>query len=130
VKTHMRLKGAGPDGDKISDKALRKYLRDVGDELEDSLDLIHADNISHAPKSNMPNQIPAIKERFKELNYTHKSKPPITGNDIIEHFDLETGPMIGVLINAARDEFLSNPKISKEELLEKLRIVLNNLFNA
>lgn len=129
VKTHMRLKQAGPEGDKISDKALRKYLRDVKEELEDSLDLIHADNISHAEASNMPNQIPNITERINNLDYTFKSKLPITGNDIIERFNLGTGPIIGTLINAAKDEFLSNPKVTKEELFNKLENVLLKQFN-
>ena len=130
VKTHMRLKCAKPDGGGISEKALRKYLRDVKEELYPSLDLIHADNISHAGASNMPDQIPAIKNRLKELNYTYKSKPPITGNDIIKHFNLETGPIIGELIGVAKEEFLANPKITKEEVLEKIQNFLSIRFNA
>jgi poly(A) polymerase len=130
VKHHMRLKQAGPDGNNFSNKALRKFIHSIGTDLDTTLELIHADNISHAEGSQMPDQINRIKERIKELDYTHKSKPPITGNDIISHFNLEAGPIIGQLMNVAKEEFVSNPKITKEEIFDKLTNSLSQQYNG
>ena len=47
VFNHMRAKGYGSDAEKVTDKALRKLMHQMGDNLEDLLDLMHADNISH-----------------------------------------------------------------------------------
>jgi hypothetical protein len=67
----MRTKHSGDEGE-ISDRTLRKLKMDLGPHLERTLDLIHADNISHSAQSNMPNQISNIRRRFKELEEKDK----------------------------------------------------------
>jgi putative nucleotidyltransferase with HDIG domain len=71
VKNHMRLKAFGNEG-KTTKKALRRLQLDLGDNLENLLILCHADNLSHALDSMMPEQIPNIRTKL-EMLYKKKS---------------------------------------------------------
>lgn len=115
VKNHMRLKSGGDDTVKISDKALRKFKMELGDNLENVLDVIHADNIAHADASAMPNQIEKVRQRLKALDVQVK-KPvlPINGNDLIQ-MGVPQGPMVGKILSAVTDAWFENPNISKEQ---------------
>ena len=118
VRNHMRLKHGGDDAVKISDKTLRKFKLEVGDNLESILDLIHADNISHADASAMPNQVENIRKRLAALNVQVK-KPnlPINGNDIIS-MGVQNGKRIGEILSAVTDAWFENPNLSREEAIE------------
>ncbi len=64
VANHMKLKHGGDTAINISDKTLRKFVSEVGDQLENVLGLIHADNIAHSETSSMPNQIDFVTYYF------------------------------------------------------------------
>jgi len=122
IANHMRLKAATDSGLEISDKALRKFKFDMGEDLEDVLDLIHADNISHAEKSCMPNQVDVIRNRIKNLNIiVSKPKLPVDGNDLIQLFNLKPGKIFKELLQLVEDEYLENPEITKEEAIKIIR---------
>lgn len=130
VKNHMRTKAAG-DKAEISDKALRKLQLDLGPHLEMTLDLIHADNISHSPTSNMPNQIPSIKNRLKDLKAmpnTQHVKLPISGQDVIKHLGIKPGPIIKQLLMAVQDKWLENQELTREEALDIIEKEYKNLI--
>jgi hypothetical protein len=104
----------------LSDKSIRKFIASVGDNLENILDVIHADNISHSETSSMPNQINHIRERIKILNSNidnSKLKLPITGNDLIK-MGLKPSPIFKEILNAVQEAWYENPNISKEEAIE------------
>lgn len=127
VKNHMRLKGAGEEGVDISDKALRKFARAMGKELAAVLDLMHADNISHADASAMPKQIEGVRRRLDALSKEvdlKKPKLPVNGNDIKE-LGVPEGPMIGKAMSAVTEAWYENPKITREEALEIARKAVN-----
>lgn len=117
VKNHMRLKQGGDDAVKLSDKALRKFKMELGDNLENILDVIHADNIAHADASAMPNQIQKVRDRLKALDVQVK-KPtlPINGNDLMQ-LGVPQGPMIGKILSAVTDAWFENPNLSREEAI-------------
>lgn len=119
IRAHMRLKGAGKEGEIISDKALRKLQADLGDHLEDTLDLMHSDNISHADDASMPNQIPSIRQRLKNvgLRQPQHIKLPIDGNDILKALKLKPGRIVGQLLDAVKDAYFTNPKLTKKDAL-------------
>jgi putative nucleotidyltransferase with HDIG domain len=122
VENHMRLKGAGDAAD-VSDKALRKFRVDMGEQLEDVLDLIHADNISHSDVSSMPNQIKLIRARLATLDMNLVSKKPqlpINGNDLIQ-LGLKPGPLFTTLLGKVTDAWYENPGITKAEALALIR---------
>jgi len=126
VSSHMRTKQAGPKGDQISDKALRKLKRDLGDHLEATLDVIASDNNAHHPDYNMPDQIPGIRNRLKDLDMGQGGKIvlPVNGNDIMKKFNLNPGPLLGVLLKAVEEEYLENPRITRSQAMSVVKNVL------
>lgn len=120
IGAHMSLKHGGGDSSGISDKTLRKFAANVGDNLEDILDLIHADNISHADESSMPEQIEKIRERLKNLNQNidnNKPKLPINGNDILK-LGVKPSPLFKEILSAVEDAWFENPNITNDQAME------------
>ena len=130
VRHHMRTKSSGDDAT-ITDKALRKLKRHLGDHLEDVLDVIHADNISHADASNMPNQIKNIRGRLKGLDGGQGGKivPPIGGKEIMSNFDVKPGKMVGLLKKKVQDAMDENPALTKSQALSVVDRELKRLKN-
>lgn len=124
ARNHMRLKQGGDDAVKLSDKSLRKFKIELGDQLEKVLDVIHADNVSHAGPSAMPNQIAKVRERLKTLDIqVKKPKLPISGNDLLA-MGVPQGPMMGKILSAVTDKWYENPQISREEALNIARSMI------
>lgn len=122
IANHMRLKQGGDTAVNLTDKALRKFVMDVGDQLENVLDLIHADNIAHSETSSMPNQIDFVKTRLKSIETTtSKPKLPITGFDLQKELDLKPGPIFSEIMKAITEAWLENPKLDKKESLNIAR---------
>lgn len=120
VKNHMRLKAAGPDGRDISDKALRRFKMELGDDLDSMLHLMHADNISHSEVASMPNQIEFLKDRIDNLpmpKTSEKSPLPINGDDIMKTLGIKRGPIIRDLLSAVQDAWFGDPTLSAEEAM-------------
>lgn len=127
VKNHMRLKSAGHDGNNVSDKALRKFIFDMNDQLDNILNLMHADNLAHAPGSDMPDQIPNIYKRIQELKTSTPvkgNKLPINGDDLKE-MGISPGPIYKELFDLIRDKQLEFPNTTKEEYIK----IVNNYIN-
>jgi len=121
VNSHMRLKSGGPDSFKLSDKALRKFKVEMGDELENVLDVIHADNISHSEASSMPAQIDNIRERLSKLSMTaEKPKLPINGEDL-KAAGIKPGPVYSLIMSAVLEKWYENPSLSKEDAMAMAR---------
>jgi poly(A) polymerase len=119
VKNHMRLKHGGDDAVALTDKTLRKFKMELGDNLENTLSLIHADNISHSEASSMPNQIDNVKNRLNNLNIPTTTKPklPINGKDLID-MGIKPGPIFTKIMTAVTDKWFENPEVSREEAIE------------
>lgn len=129
IRNHMRLKRAGKQGESISDKAIRRLLISSGTALESLLELVHADNISHAVDHCLPDQIPHLKIRLASLREELKKKSlPISGKDIIDYYNLVPGKEVGKLLDKATEEWLENPGMCKKEILMKLkrRVIMEN----
>ncbi len=123
IRNHMRTKQAGDEA-KISDKALRKLQLDLGQHLNKTLDLIHADNISHGLGNDMPNQVPNIKGRLKNLKDIPASqhvKLPIDGNDVMKYLGVKPGPIVKQMLAIVEDAWLEYPDLSREEALELIK---------
>ena len=74
----------------------------------------------------MPDQIPIIRKKLKELvikdDYA-PINPPINGNDIQRVLRIEKGPIVGEILSKIKDMYLDNPHMTKdeaEELVKKL----------
>lgn len=125
VSHHMKLKHGGPDAVKLTDKTLRKFKIALGNYLEHLLDVMHADNISHADASAMPKQIEAVRQRLKTLDI-QVTKPvlPINGNDLLA-MGVKAGPMVGKILSAVTEKWYENPNVSKEEAMHIAKSILN-----
>ena len=123
VTSHMQTKQHG-DSANMSDKTLRAFSRRLGDHLEDTLELIHADNISHHPNYNMPNQVPNIRKRLQGLRALEKASPklPINGKDIMAHLGIPPSAKVGKLLALVQDAWDGNPSITKKEALKLVTI--------
>lgn len=127
VKNHMRLKQGGDDAVKLTDKALRKFKIDLGDQLEKVLDVIHADNTAHAGPSAMPNQIEKVRQRLKTLDIqVKKPQLPINGEDL-KAMGVPQGKQIGQILSVITDKWFENPNITREEALEIAQKVMQKI---
>lgn len=130
VTHHMSLKHGEDDASQLSDKSLRKFTSAVGDNLTNILDLIHADNISHADESSMPNQIELVRQRIERLNTqidNSNNKLPINGDDLIA-MGLKPSKLFKDILSAVQDAWYENPNITKQEALDianKIRLQSN-----
>lgn len=117
VKNHMRLKQAGDIDIKINNKTLLKFRNEMGEQLENILNLIHADNLSHAPGSELPNQITNIRKKLEQIkNSPTKPKMPISGFDL-QQLGLKPGPIFKDIMNIIAEEWYENPGLTRDEAL-------------
>lgn len=126
VANHMRLKPGGKEGENLKDKALRKFVNTVGGNLNDILDLIHADNESHSDESSMPKQIPNVRNRINSLEDkvdTKNTKLPINGSDLIQ-MGIKQGPIFREILNDVQDAWYENPDITRDEAIEIVKSFL------
>ena len=119
IENHMMLKQGNDNAEKLSDKTLRKFSLRVGKNLNSILDLIHADNISHADESSMPNQINNVKKRLEMLNMKIDKQGvelPINGNDLIS-LGLKPSSIFKQILSAVEDAWLENPNLTKDDAI-------------
>ena len=130
VKNHMRCKNWGKNCEHMKDKSLRKMEYELGDNMMDCLVLIDADNKAHAPEYCMPNQVQHIIERleyFKENGLSMKGyKLPVDGNDVMKVLGIEPCATVKGCLNWLMKFAFVNPKITKEELLNKIKQFKND----
>lgn len=80
----------------VGPKALRRFIRQVGEELVDAvLDLAEADSLGNLPPDN---QIPKLREMIDEVKRTQPSvsaKPPLDGREIMKLLGVGPGKVVG-----------------------------------
>lgn len=121
VQHHMRP-GLVSDSD-TSSKAVRKFIRDVGDDLVDQLlDLAEADTTSNYP---VDNYVPALRERIKTslIVVPVSNKPVLNGNEIMTLLGITGSPIIGEIVKfllEQQDNCASEGNVLSKEDAEKL----------
>jgi len=123
IKNHMRLKAFGDELENLSDVAVRRLMLQLDSELEPLLMLIHADNLSHAKEYSLPNQVTNLKKRIaSNLKKINGKKLPVTGRDIMLHFEMSEGQNVGKVLKQAHEIWLKHPLWTKTEILNKLEL--------
>jgi putative nucleotidyltransferase with HDIG domain len=134
VANHMRTKQFGDDLGNASDKSLRKLMQALGDQFENFLHLVDADNNSHGEKGwkhNLENQVKIIKNRIKTIgDFTGKLEMPIDGDRIMKLLNLKSGPQVGKIKSAFEDAFLENPEDFKNMTDQQIDDFIKDLFKA
>lgn len=125
VKNHMRTKNWDDDCSHMKLKSLRKMWHELGDNFDLCLDLIHADNISHAENHCLKNQVPLIKKTIKELKENGEDmanyKLPVDGNDVMSVLNIAPCKEVKDCLWWLMKFVFANPKITRDELLKKIK---------
>jgi poly(A) polymerase len=106
VRMHTRPHAFGKwNGKQPSDKAVRKLVRDAGDELDLLLDLSEADSLGNDP---VVNTVPALRERIKAVMAVSarpiSSAPLLSGSEIMQVRGMSKGgPVIRDIILAIQE---------------------------
>ena len=123
VDLHMRPQAIADE--EVTDSAVRRLLNDAGDDIDDLMTLCEADITSknEVKKKMFLENFRMVREKLadlKEKDYKRLLQPVIDGNEIMEMFHLEPGPIIKVLKDAMKDAVLDNRVPNEREPLMEL----------
>jgi len=109
VKLHLRPIALVDE--EVTDAAIRRLIVDAGEDLEELLKLCRSDITTRDAKKveRYLKNYDRVQEKIKEVlerDNLRNWQPPITGEIIMEMFNLAPGPEIGVLKNAVRNAIL------------------------
>ena len=122
VARHMDFKSYSPNLHDLKDKKIRKTQYQLGEEQYwRLLDLIEADNMSHAPGYCIEGQMKALQERTLGMKTMFDYILPISGVDIMEVRKIEPGKLVKGYLDYCMKLAFVNPDITREELLKKLK---------
>lgn len=122
IENHMRLKQHySYDTHEYtgSSKYTRRLIREMGENLDDLLLLIEADNMAHSEEWDMPGQVDSFRERVKNLDEKRVMKSPVNGRDVMEYFGITTGSEVGKILRIIQDIWDEEPSDDKDILLKK-----------
>ncbi len=106
-----------------TDSAVRRYIID-SDGLTDELnELVRADITTknkekEAEINKYLDEMEKRIEEVKEKEELSKLRPPITGNEIMDMFELEPGPIVGKIMDALYEQRINDGEVSKEEAIK------------
>jgi poly(A) polymerase len=134
VREHMRpffLMGAARKG-QLTKRAVRRLLVAAGDHLPGLMSLALADTMAGQGPERPPEAEDQLRElyamvaelRDRELADALAAPPLINGHDLIQELDMQSGPLLGKLLQNVREAQLEGQISSREEALAMARSLL------
>ncbi len=122
VGNHMRPHHL-PDA---SEKALRKFIRDLGEEMTDAVvELAQADEISSLGELSIKGEVQRLKERLKKVREAPvpvARKTVLNGNEIMQLLGVKPGPVIrqvqDFLMDYQDDAAAEGREVTKEDAMK------------
>tara|TARA_Y100000748_G_C15085085_1_gene328060 strand:- start:64 stop:519 length:456 start_codon:yes stop_codon:yes gene_type:complete len=115
-----------------TDSAVRRYIVDSGNVLKELNNLVRAD-VTTKNKNKAKEIYDNLDEMERRINEVlekeemSKMRPPITGNEIMEIFNIEPGPKVGIIMKALYEQRINDGEVSKEEAVNLAKEIYKNL---
>lgn len=108
-----------------TDSAVRRYVRDAGELLEDLNDLVRSDVTTRSKKRAraISRRIDELEERIEVLREEEELealRPPIDGHDVMSYLGIEPGPRVGEAMRLLTEHRIEHGPYSAKEAYEIL----------
>ena len=115
-----------------TDSAVRRYIVDAGHMLEDLNALVRADvtTKNKQKKREIHQTLDEMEKRIQEVKAKEelsKIRPALSGDEIMEHFNIQPGPKVGVIMKALYEQRINDGEVSKEDALKLAEETYKNL---
>jgi poly(A) polymerase len=126
VFLHLRFHGYGEGDGGWTDSAVRRYVRDAGDLLEELNELTRCDCTTRNERraTELAQRMDALVNRIERLAEQEELKairPELDGNAVMELLELQPGPEVGAAMRYLLELRLDEGVLGEEEVTRRLR---------